>query len=122
MMKKRIKLYYRIFVVLVGIVFFTYMTRKENEKLPEYYQKEKATEYIGVILSKYVDKNNHNWETIIIKNNCNEIKTIWNADKSGFFEFVTVGDSISKVSGSYVIRIYRSDNLIKSFKIDYGMK
>lgn len=120
-MKKRIKLYYRIFVVLFGIVFFTYMIRKENEKLPEYYQKEKATEYIGVILSKYVDENNHNRETIIIKNNYDEIKTIWNADKSGFFEFVTENDSIVKKSGSYIIEVYKNDSLLKSFKIDWGV-
>jgi len=121
MMRKKNKVVLQYICRFVWYCFFTYMIRKENEKLPEYYQKEKATEYIGVILSKYVDKNNHNRETIIIKNNYDEIKTIWNADKSGFFEFVTENDSIVKKSGSYIIEVYKNDSLLKSFKIDWGV-
>jgi len=113
--------YFPILAIIVGVVFFTYMTRKENEKLPEYYQKEEATEYMGVVIRKYVDKSNHNWKTLIVENNCTEIKTIWNADKSGFFEFVNEGDSIVKISGSYMIQVYNNNFLIKTFKIDWGL-
>lgn len=41
-------------------------------------------------------------------------------EKSGFWDFVNVGDSISKKENSMKVNVYRSQVLIKSFQLRYG--
>ena len=87
-----------------------------NEICLQQYEKERKKTYAGFVTDKFIDKEEHNYKTLIL----NKQQTIWmNWDVSGLYEFIEVNDSLSKDSGSYELKVYR-DSLEYSFNNNYG--
>ncbi|MBN2596804.1 MAG: hypothetical protein JXR82_08495 [Marinifilaceae bacterium] len=116
-----IKYGYICFLIISGILFFTYNIENQNSKIPQLFKEQVEKEYIGIVTKKYIDKENHGNKTLILKRLEIDKKTLWSADRSGFFEFVNKGDSIVKHSGSEVINIYRQDSLLQSFRMNWNI-
>ncbi len=83
----------------------------------------KKIELIGVIVSKYRDKNHHDNKAIGIINEEGVItqSTFLVNDRSGVYEYILPGDSIVKPSGRLDLNLYRNDSF-KIFYLDYGCK
>jgi hypothetical protein len=68
-------------------------------------ENEYKKEYQGVIISKYVDFQNHSYKTLHIQTESDTIITIWNSDKSGLYDYSIVTDSIIKLRKSFNVII-----------------
>ncbi len=106
------------FVLGFGLNSCDNLTQKEFfDKIvyDEYYSK-----YDGLVVKKYIDKQNHARPIIIIRNQ------IFGDDKKDFvfqsselFDFIKVGDTISKSRESLLLNIKRR-NLDTIIKLDFG--
>ena len=65
--------------------------------------------YEGEIIEKYIDSSNHMNEIILIKNDYGLRTLLCNNETSGLFEYLKVGDYISKKNGNYEVRIKRNE-------------
>lgn len=74
-------------------------------------------DFKGIVLSKYNDQNEHLHPVLELSNNY--LRIIIQMDKSNFYSFVELGDSLIKKKGSLNIRLIRKD-LDTVFRIDYG--
>jgi len=65
--------------------------------------------YRGIITDKYIDINNRNYETIEIKLNDRSVYywTTYSSDRSGFYNFIQVKDSIIKKDWGFEFFIKR---------------
>lgn len=75
----------------------------------------KSDSYNGVIIKKFIDHDNHNYRTLVLKNG----RKIVIIEKSGFFNYVQIGDSINKVKGNLEIQTFRHEE-DTTFLIDCG--
>ncbi len=89
-------------------------------------QKEKAARNLrianGVLIKKFNDAPNHNYETIKYKDGEDEKEsTDFVFDESGCYQYLQIGDSIFKKSESLLFRVRRNkkDSL---FILNYGCK
>ena len=77
---------------------------------------------IGRISKKYVDRNNHGFQTIVVNNNGFVLKfTLIECDSrtTNLYDFVEVGDSIVKASNSLKFMIIRKNQrYTKDIKCD----
>ncbi|MFW6020444.1 MAG: hypothetical protein ACOCPM_07670 [Bacteroidales bacterium] len=80
------------------------------------------------VLKKFIDSTEHNYPTIVIFEydtifkkvvNWEEELVFFDHEKSGFYDYVRVGDSIIKEKNSMDIRVIRG-NKDTVFTIDYG--
>lgn len=106
---------------IVMVVFFVYHTIELKKRNIQRFKEERDKEYAGIIKKIYIDRYEHDTKTIVLNENYVNILTIWDLDRSGIYEFVKVGDSIVKRVNTYQVDVYRSDSLIKTFEIDYGL-
>lgn len=116
-----IKYGYISLLIISGILFFTYNIENQNSKMPQFFKEQVEKEYIGIVTKKYVDIENHNNKILILRSLGVDKKTLWSADRSGFFEFISKGDSIVKHSGSEMIKVYRRDSLLQSFRMNWNI-
>ncbi|MPQ47689.1 hypothetical protein GCQ56_11810 [Marinifilum sp. N1E240] len=121
MKRNWIKSIYIGLIIISGILFFTYTIEKQSSKLPQLFKGQVEKEYIGIVSKKYIDQKNHNNKTLILDRSGVIMKTFWNADKSGFFEYVNESDSIVKNSGSEIINVYREGLHLKSFRMYWNI-
>jgi hypothetical protein len=79
------------------------------------------TKIDGLIMEKYRIKWNHNEPQLIFTNfSGSEIDLYLHTDKSRFWDFVNVGDSISKNANTFEINVYRKGFFSKRFILSYG--
>ena len=121
MKRNWIKSIYIGLIIIGGILFFTYTIEKQSSKLPQLFKGQVEKEYIGIVSKKYIDQKNHNNKTLILDRSGVIMKTFWNADKSGFFEYVNESDSIVKNSGSEIINVYREGLHLKFFRMYWNI-
>jgi hypothetical protein len=87
----------------------------------------------GKIKKKYRMEWNHDSPEIDFSNSANNdhIKSIFDEnvyhlylvrERSGFWKYVQVGDSIVKERDSFEVTVFRNDILSKRFNLDYGCK
>jgi hypothetical protein len=69
----------------------------------------KIDEFNGVVIDKYIDKNEHNFKKIIINENNTRRVVLFDIEISGVYDFFMVGDSIAKDKGNLQIRVIRND-------------
>ena len=81
----------------------------------------KLYKFEGEVIKKFVDKKNHNHSTLILKNKYGEQNVILTRDKSNLFDFVQIGDSISKEYGYLNVYVIR-DNKVHEIILDYKVK
>jgi hypothetical protein len=86
----------------------------------EYAKYFKQTEWKGIVIEKYRDTPNHDYQTIEVKNE-SMIEKIqnWVLFQNGNYELIEIGDSISKRKDEKFVRLYKSGNE-RILKVDYG--
>ncbi|MCX7552104.1 MULTISPECIES: hypothetical protein [Flavobacteriaceae] len=112
------KLAFLLILLTFGLNSCDNLTPKESfDKVvyDEYHYK-----YEGIIIDKYIDKQNHATPIIIIRNEIfGDYKKDFIFQSSDFFDFFKVGDTISKKRKSLLINIKRKD-LDTLMKLDFG--
>jgi uncharacterized membrane protein len=70
-------------------------------------ERAKSMAWDGIIVDKYIDKENHNAKMLIIDNGEVGLSktSILTIDSSGLFDTIEVGDSIAKYSGELSVRL-----------------
>jgi len=76
----------------------------------------KNADYIAIVKKKYEDRENHSYKTLILEINHKDYTMILPVDSSGYYEFVQIGDTVSKLKGSDLIRVNKS----KTFRIYFA--
>jgi hypothetical protein len=66
-------------------------------------------EFNGAITQKYKDRKQHNYETLIIENDTFQQTILFDFVMGGLYEFLEVGDTLSKKSGTLDLRLKRKD-------------
>jgi len=82
----------------------------------------KLQEFEGIVALKYIDKKNHNYPTIKVKNleDTSKIKTFeFTNEKNGFFNYVKKGDLVFKAKDSLEVRVTRNEEE-QIFVLGYG--
>ena len=110
---------------LLGTIFMIFWFYSNITNIPscrEQMQTLLPLNYQGVVDKIFIDSLNHLNKTIVLKTiNGNLEKYTFNRDKSGLFENVQKGDSLSKVMNSYIVEIYRNEDK-RLFHLDFKCK
>lgn len=117
MMRKKEILYSLVFVTISIVLFYIFKPSK-YEMCFEAYDQTIQMEYKGIISNKYLDATNHWLPTIIVKSMNDSISIIDFRDRSGFYEYAIIGDSVEKVHNNPDIRVCRNGE-VKTFRINY---
>jgi|SRR5690606_9468421 len=75
-----------------------------NKKASEYYSED---QYYGIVMDKFIDREQHNYKTIIIRNENYERSVLFDFEIGGLYEFIEIGDSISKNVNSLDFQLVR---------------
>ena len=75
-----------------------------DKKASEYY---KEYSYEGIVSNKFIDNEQHNYQTVLIQNGQKTDKLLLDFETSGLFEFIKVGDSIFKKKNSLKLKLVR---------------
>jgi hypothetical protein len=108
-----------VLLVIIFVVNRNLPTPNEINKMA--FESIKLTKFEGLVIDKFMDKKNHNHATIKLKNSFGEQNIILTRDKSEIFDFIQVGDSISKEYGDLNVYIERGSELYE-IKLDYKIK
>ena len=97
-----------ILTILFAYSAFTQMSEFMNRSECEYREYFKNREWNGKIVDKYLDKENHAYQTISIENENGGFK-IQDGILSEFnnYELIEIGDSISKTKGKLTAELYK---------------
>ena len=97
-----------ILAILFAFTAFTQMSEFMNRDECEYQEYFRNREWNGKIVDKYLDKENHAYQTISIKNDSGIYK-IQDGILSDFnnYELIEIGDSISKTKGELKAQLYK---------------
>ena len=97
-----------ILTILFAYTAFTQMSEFMNRDECEYQEYFKNREWNGKIVDKYLDKENHAYQTISIENEKGIFK-IQDGILSEFnnYELIEIGDSISKTKGELTAKLYK---------------
>jgi hypothetical protein len=99
-----------ILTILFGSTAFKQISefgKRDDCKYEKYFMNR---EWNGKIIEKYLDKENHAYQTLKIKNE-NGIYIIQDGILSEFdnYELIKIGDSISKIKGELIIHLYKTN-------------
>jgi len=99
-----------ILTILFAFSAFTQMSEFINRDECEYQEYFRNREWNGKIVEKYLDKKNHGYQTISIKND-GGIYKIQDEILSEFnnYELIQIGDSISKIKGELTAHLYKTN-------------
>ncbi|PKP24250.1 MAG: hypothetical protein CVU03_13225 [Bacteroidetes bacterium HGW-Bacteroidetes-2] len=99
-----------IFVFSIGFIIINLFSSKVNE-IFQIHEKDFIfkEEYSGLVKQKYIDKEQHNFKTIIVKQKNKEYTILFDFVMGGLYEFIEVGDTLSKKSGTLDLRLKRKD-------------
>mgnify|MGYP005992288091 CR=1 FL=1 len=101
-----------ILFILIPISYLTYWGAKnipsQDELCKQGVELYKIKEFKGKVLKKYIDKNNHQNKTLIVEENSDEKTVILNADIGGIYEYISIGDSVSKNMGELFVLVNRN--------------
>ncbi|MGV8946262.1 MAG: hypothetical protein ACOH1N_07525 [Lutibacter sp.] len=114
-MNKLSKSYVILFIfIIITISYLTYWGIKhipsQDELCKQGVEFYKTKNFTGVVIKKYIDEENHSHKTIIVKENMNEKSIFLDADIGGIYEYISIGDSISKNKGELFVLINRKKN------------
>jgi hypothetical protein len=95
--------------ILIVIIVVNYMEPSSKEITENAYKSLRHEKFYGVVQEKFYDRKNHNHPTIILKNEFGEQSILLVRDKSGLFNYIEFGDSISKDYGKYEVNFSRNE-------------
>lgn len=113
-MRKR-KLLFRIWLLvsLIGLViillWFKNIIPTPEEDINMAVNAYKTDEFNGVVIDKFIDRNEHNFKKVFINENNTQRVILFDIETSGVYDFFSIGDSITKHKGSLQIRVIRND-------------
>ena len=63
--------------------------------------------YSGVVTNKFIDSSQHLYKKVFIKEKYGTKIVLFNGEVGGMFDFIKIGDSISKKEGTNEVRVRR---------------
>ena len=118
MNKSKLKRVYKYSSLILIVCWFVYTVLNFPDCF-ELQLKEKSIEYRGIVIDKFIDKENHLYKTIVLSNNNIENKVIIpSRDNSGLFNYLKLGDSVVKNPETLSIKIYRK-KILRTLTIDF---
>lgn len=98
------------FVGLIIIYFwFNSISPSEGEEYISAINAYKSDQYSGVVVDKYIDKDQHNYQKVFLDERGTEKVLLFNIEISGVYYFFEVGDTLMKENGSLYIRVIRNE-------------
>ncbi len=79
----------------------------------------KSEAFDGIIVKKFDDAKNHYMPTLLIDQGRTSVKMVLQNEISGFYDYVTVGDTIQKRSNTLLVEIIRNNENV-NVVLDYG--
>jgi|GEM_PF-4849082 len=77
-----------------------------DKKASEYYAE---YEYNGVVVEKFIDKQQHDYRTVILEVDGKREILLLDFETTGIFEFIKVGDTLIKQKKSLDLRLIRTE-------------
>ena len=110
-MRSLAKVYIVLAVVGLIVIYFWFksLSSSDDEEYNSAINAYKADQYDGVVVNKYIDKNQHNYKKVILDELGSEKVLLFNIETSGVYDFFEVGDTLIKENGSFYIRVIRND-------------
>ncbi len=110
-------------ILLSGIPLVIGLNSCDNQTQKEFFDKivydEYHSNYDGVVTEKYIDKENHARPIVIIRHQIfDNIKKDFVFQSSDFFDFIKIGDTLTKKNESLLINLKR-ENLDTIIKLDF---
>ncbi len=100
-------------ICIVGIIiilkWFDTITPTSQDEIENVITSYRNEYYSGVIIKKFIDREEHNFKKIILKENNLERTLLFDMEVGGIYEFFTVGDTLIKNKGSLKVRVIRKD-------------
>jgi hypothetical protein len=115
-LQRRWKVVSFIITIIVGVAMFYYAEKVRYPLCLKRTEKYRAIDFQGVVSDKYTEFN-HGKKVINIQSS-DAVKFYRQTDHSGFYEFVQIGDSVTKKGGSLDVYVYRDSSKYK-FTIDF---
>lgn len=96
---------------LVGVIGLAFFLGTADSKVDckSLIQNEKSDTYSGLIIEKYVDQDQHMYKKVILDKKPGTDVILLDWETSGFYEFLKVGDSVSKNTNSLQVQIWRNN-------------
>lgn len=106
-------------VAILGIAIYLIFGPSFQDEICQNFEQAKELKFQGVVQNKYIDKDEHSYPIIEIKqfNNENSRLNLTN-DKSGLFDFLQIGDTVIKKTGT-TFRVKKA-NRWHEMNIDFG--
>ena len=106
-------------IIFIATFFLIVLSPMQSDPC-EYARYFQQTGWNGIVVNKYRDTPNHNYQTIEIQNG-NNVEKIqnWVLFQNGNYEIIEKGDSISKRQGETFVRLYKNGKETE-LKVDYG--
>lgn len=100
--------------ILTALTFLFDLKNFSCDSYKDFLKKEVS----GIVVDKFVDKPNHNFQTIVIEKNGKNFNDIdLSIHNSGFFDSVRVGDLIQKIKGDSITYLQRNKIEVIEFRI-----
>ncbi len=99
-------MFYLSVIFFLIYLFYIKVLELNDKKVNDVYRE---AQYSGYVIKKYIDSTQHNFKTIVLKEKKDVSSILFDFEIGGFYEFVQVGDSISKQSGALKIYLKRKD-------------
>ena len=111
----------RVALIIFFIVFVAGTIKEDNAALCDSYKDFKNDTYDYLLISKYIDSNEHSDRTLVLQNKGGyQFRyTDLDFDKSNLFNFLSIGDSLKKEKGAVIVRVFNR-KVDTTFKVDYG--
>jgi len=120
-MKVKKKNWVIIIFVISSVFIVTFFTLWGVENIPsqeelckagvDFYKQEA---YTGIVIDKFIDKEQHNYKKVIIEEDFNDKVVYLDADVGGVYNYIMIGDSLMKNKGELFLLVNRKgkDTLI----------
>ena len=102
---------FNIILGLIGVIGLAFFIGTADPKVDceALIKNEKSDEYSGLIIEKYIDQDQHMYEKVILDKSPGTDVILLDWETSGFFDFLKIGDSISKDPSSLQVNVWRND-------------
>ncbi len=94
--------------LFVIIFWLSHKIQSPKEAIESAIDTYRIEEYKGIITDKFIDKNEHNFKKVFIKENNRQRIILFDIEASGVYNYFEIGDSLIKNRGSLQIRVLRN--------------
>lgn len=96
-----------IVLIIFAQLFFSCSSAQERyDNVVKSYRQEK---FSGVIVDKFIDKEEHMSKKVIVRDKYGEKVVLFNLEAGGLYDYLIVGDSVIKNDGEIKLRVIRND-------------